>query len=100
MMTDAVRCMADTRASPSWTPLSRMMRGALVGDGDDVFPFFGVEGEIGGMTFHKTFPPQTMRHSICGSCRLLVGDDTPLQSNLTRSANRSFNVAKITTLPV
>jgi hypothetical protein len=26
MMTDAVRCMADTRASPSWIPLPRMMR--------------------------------------------------------------------------
>jgi hypothetical protein len=49
MIIDAVRCMADTKARPSWTPLSRMMRGALVGDGDDVFAFLGMEGEVGGM---------------------------------------------------
>jgi hypothetical protein len=49
MITDAVRCMADTRARPSWTPLSRMMRGALVGDGEDFFARFGVEGEVRGM---------------------------------------------------
>ena len=48
-MTDAVRCMADTRVRPSWLPLLLMMRGALVGDRYDLFARFGVEDEVGGL---------------------------------------------------
>ncbi len=45
----------------------------IVGDGDDIFACFGVEGEVSGMGFHVTFPPWAVRRSTCGRYRLLQG---------------------------
>jgi hypothetical protein len=33
----------------------------IVGDGDDFFACFGVEGEVSGMGFYVTFPPLAVR---------------------------------------
>src|SRR5215472_13556073 len=73
MITDAVRCMADTRARPSWTPLSRMMRGALVGDGDDFFARLMLKVRYAVWDAHETIPPRAMQRSTCGRYRLLQG---------------------------
>ena len=94
MMAAAVRCMADTRARPSRTPLSRMMRSTSLVMGIDFFARFGVEGEIGGMGFHETIPPRAVQRSMGEGSRLLPDRrfSPPVKAN-PLFAKSSFNIA-------
>ena len=94
MMTDAVKCMADTRASPPLDSALTYDAFDVVGDGDDFFARFGVEGEIGSMGFHETVPPRAVQRSTWGWYHLLKDRRyTPPVEVVPFFTKRSFNLA-------